>query len=195
MNTQNLALGLVVVLAFTGAYLGSKRPVAVERVVETVVGAVPGGDFYNPVTFRTGVEHKFSSVASTSNASLTLVARDIVNDGVLLNTIIHEPIVGDVTITFPASSSLSHILKEVGATARQCWTNGTTTSGIDITFAAGAGIDFLTASSSITGGAPILTALADQEVCFDFTRKYRNVNQKTTAGDISAKVTRFVDGD
>lgn len=204
MNTQNTALYLVaglVVAGLLGGFAGAKvgSPVVVEKVVREVVeqsfGAFPGGDFTEPITAFSGMVLRNTNNASTSNANLTLAVGDISRNGFLYDTIIHEPIVGDVTITLPASSTLANILPVVGATARQCIHNGTTTAGIDITFVSGTGVDLQIASTTNAGSPYALTALADATVCFDWIRKYRNAAQKTIPGDFVVNMVRFVDGD
>lgn len=209
MELKNLGLGLVVtalVALVAGAVGGAtlSKPIVIDKVVRQVVeqsfGATPGGDFTQQVNLMGGTIQSHFTAASTSNASLTLGAADMAPNGIPYDTVIHEPIVGDVTITFPASSTLVNMVPRVGDKARQCWVNGTTTAGIDITFAAGTGIDFLISSSTTANtaqgaSAVLLTALADQSVCFDFTRKYRNRTDKTIPGDIQVAVTRYVDGD
>lgn len=54
----------------------------------------------------------------------------------------------DFTYTLPASNTLTTLLPNLGESAQWCFGNSTTTSGIDLIFVAGTGIDLEMASSS-----------------------------------------------
>lgn len=61
MNKQTLGLMLVIAaVAFSGAFIGGKRPALVERVVEKTFGASPGPDRFSPCESRNGIEQCFN---------------------------------------------------------------------------------------------------------------------------------------
>ena len=141
------------------------------------------GSFSGLLTLNAGTLHSYPNSTSTTATTQTLVQADILN----YDTILLTPNTGDLTLTWPATSTLTSLVPTAGDTAKQCMHNASTTSGIDITIAAGTGIDLMTASSSILGGAPVLTILSNQVGCFTYIRQ--------TDTDISMLFERFVNGD
>lgn len=151
------------------------------------------GNFVNFIssvlaTFNAGILHSYVNSTSTTATAYTLVPDDIVD----YESVIITPNKGDLTLTFPASSTLSEFVPTAGDWAEQCWYNASTTAGIDLTFAAGTGID-LEVASSTTGaaGSIALTILADNSGCFKYIRKPATAS----AFDILVQFTRFVNGD
>lgn len=189
MTNKKLGLVLVVIVAIAiGGYFLPVAQNAVERVVEKTVGAFPSPTIYEALELLGGTTFGKVNSTSTLATSYTLLARDVVG----FDTVVITPNVGDITLTLPASSTMPHFVPKVGQRVKQCWVNATTTSGIDITFAAGTGIDLEYASSTESGaGVPALTILANSSACFEFIRK----PVSATAFDIVAQFTRFVDGD
>lgn len=151
------------------------------------VGAFPGNEITEPVEFRGGTQGSHYKSTSSPVTTYTAVRGDFGTADAFYNLVSYTPTVGDVTVTFPASSSLNTLVRRSGATSRQCWHNASTTAGIDITFAAGTGIDIQTSSSSITGGGPVLTLLSNQTGCFTYIRQ--------ADSDITVLYERFVAGD
>ena len=142
--------------------------------------------------FDGGVIRSYNNSTTTTATSQTLAAADIAPSGIPYDTVFITPNTGDLTLTFPASSTLSAFIPTAGDMAEQCWYNASTTAGIDITFAAGTGVD-LEVASSTSGGlqSPVLTMLADSGTCFTYVRKPAT----TAAFDILLLMTRFVNGD
>lgn len=140
-------------------------------------------------TFDAGILHSYTSSTSTIATAQTLVAADITN----YESVIFTPNRDSVTLTFPASSTLSAFVPTAGDWAEQCWYNATTTAAKTITFAAGTGIDLeRIATSTISGsGGPMLAIPAGGSACIKYVR------QPATAStfDISVLVTNYIDAD
>lgn len=185
-NTFKLVLTVAVVIAIAGLFL----PVG-NTVIERVLGSNAGPDHYDLQSFQGGLVERNYFATSTTATTQTFAARDIAPGGALYSTLAVTPNTGDITITLPASSTMSSVLPVAGMSATQCWYNASTTAGIDITIAAGTGIDLEVASSTITDGAPALTVLSDNSGCFRWTRKAATAS----AFDFSVLFTRFVNGD
>ena len=145
----------------------------------SVLGAA---SFAGLVTLNAGQLRSYSN-STTSNASLALIQADILNYDTVLMTLA----VGGVTVTFPATSTLTSFVPTAGDMAQQCWFNATTTTGSVglITFAGGTGMDVELAST--TAALPLLTVPATDSACFTFIRK--------TNTDIVMQMTTFTDGD
>ena len=184
MTNSKLSLGvaLVALVIAIGGYF----------VKQEVQLAGTGSTYTEVLEFLGGIVYGNSVSTTTTATTYTLTANDIAPRGVLKDVILITPNTGDLTLTFPASSTMPHVLPTVGKMAKQCWYNASTTAGIDITFAAGTGID-LEVASSTSGGqqTAVLTVLANSSVCFTYIRKPAT----TAAFDISVLMTRFVDGD
>lgn len=138
------------------------------------------------ITLNAGVLHSYNNSTSTP-ASLTLAASDILN----YESVTMKPTVGAITVTFPASSTLSALVPNAGDRVKQCWYNATTTAASTITFAAGTGLDLEIASTTVLTGATSLILGADNSACFEFQRKGSGPN----ASDIVLRFLRFSDGD
>ena len=185
---------VVVAIIALGSYQFPKvqTQVQIDSIVEQVkrvFGANPGPVSLVLQEFNGGVQYGKVNSTSTNNTTLTLVASDIVSrvDGAAYDTVIMTPQVGDVTFTFPASSTLSHFIPKTGQRAEQCWQNASSTTGIDITFAAGTGIDLETASSTITD----LTLSNGNFACFKFVR----ATSTASTFDIGVLMTEYNNGD
>src|SRR3990167_9812258 len=170
---QNVLVGLVLVavLGIGGALITKDNvvtvnsPVTVEAPAQSY-GVASGPDQSFLASFFGGIIYG-NNRATTTPASMTLAAADLL----YYDSVAMYPDVGDVTITFPASSTLKALVPKAGQIARQCWYNATTTSGIDITFASGTGVDLEIASTTTGGGAITLVLNADNSACFEFQRK------------------------
>lgn len=130
--------------------------------------------------FDGGILMSYTSSTSTTATTQTLVAADITN----YSTVILTPNTNSVTLTLPASSTLSAFVPTAGDWAQQCWINATSSAAKNITFAAGTGIDLEVSSSS-------LVIAPGNSGCFRFLRKPATAS----AFDIIAQFTTFVDGD
>ena len=185
MNKVNLSLGvaLVAVVIATGAFF-----------VKTQVqfGANPGPLQTNHAEFVGGVTYEKVKATSTDSTTLTLTAGDIAekSTGAAWDTVIMTPQVGDLALTLPASSTLKYFLPKSGYRARQCWQNASSTSGIDITFAANTGI-VLQKATSTSGGIGLPTIGPSSVGCFDFIR----ATSTASTFDIVAAFTEFKDAD
>ncbi len=131
-------------------------------------------------TLSGGLTFDYTNSTSTKRTTQTLTAADISN----YSTIIMTPNTDALTLTLPASSTLSALIPNAGDWTVQCWVNATSTATATLTFAAGNGIDLEVASSS-------LIIYPGNSGCFRFIRKPATA----TAFDIIAQFTAFVDGD
>lgn len=140
------------------------------------------------VTHDAGTLASYTNSTSSVQTSQTLAASDIAN----YSSVIFTPNVGSITLTLPASSTLSAFLPTAGDWTQQCWLNATSSAGKKITFAAGTGIDLEVASSTATTqGTPGLFIGPGDSACFRFIRKPATAS----AFDIAAQLTSFIDGD
>lgn len=184
MNKNIMGVALVAVLVIAiGAYWFPR--------VQAVLGSNPGPDHYELQTFQGGLVEKFYVATSTTATTQTLAVGDIAPGGTLYSTVALRPNVDDVIFTLPASSTMKSVLPVAGMSATQCWYNASTTAGIDITIAAGVGIDLEVASSTVLESDPVLTILSDSSGCFRWTRKAATAS----TFDFSVLFSRFVDGD
>lgn len=142
-------------------------------------------------TFDAGLTLSYTNSTSTTATAETALAADIAN----YSTVIMTPNTGAITVTLPASSTLSSFIPTAGDRMDQCWYNATGTAAATITFAAGAGIDLEVASSTGKNAQGVastnLTIGAGNSGCFTFIRKPANA----TTFDIVAELVTFVDGD
>lgn len=83
-------------------------------------------------------------LATTTPDNITLAASDIQNYSVIEM----NPTVGDITVTMPASSTLTTFIPTAGQIGRLFFQNSTTTNGIDITLANGTGVYVNTGSTT-----------------------------------------------
>lgn len=175
---------VAIVLIAIGGYAFPKSKT---QIIRETLGAFPGPSIFNALELRGGTT--FGSVNSTTTpASMTLRVSDVKD----FDTVIIRPTSAAAakTLTFFASSTAPHWLPRAGDTQRTCFLNATTTSGVNLVFAAGTGIDLQTASSSATD----LTILPDNTACFTFTRKAQQ-SSVTNSFDIEASFVEFTDGD
>lgn len=142
-------------------------------------------------TFDAGVTYSYTNSTSTVATTQTLSAADIAN----YTTVIITPNTGALTLTLPATSTLSAFIPVAGDRAEQCWYNATSTGAATTTFAAGVGFDIEVASS--TGRVAQGLASTNLSIgpgnsgCFKFIRKPATA----TTFDIVAQFTSFMDGD
>lgn len=147
----------------------------------TMTGAATLGGL---ATLNAGQLRSYTNTTSTIATTQTLVEADILN----YDTVLFTPNYGHVTLTFPATSTWTNYIPTAGDMAEQCWYNTTSTASINITFAAGTGMDLQrVATSTMSGPLGILAVPTGQAVCFKFLRQ--------TDTDVSALMTEFADVD
>lgn len=150
MNNK-FTVALVVVVAIIVTWVGVTYPktpveVSVDQVVnevKTKLGALSGPDIYFPVSLNSGVVTGGEYATSTSGAQMPLLAPSIEN----ISTIRATLNVQDATLTFPASSTIG-FMRNPGDTRVYWVKNATTTAAMDITFAAGTGVNFKNATTT-----------------------------------------------
>lgn len=192
MDKQTIGLLLVIAgVAFSGAFIGGKRPAVVERVVEKTFGAVAG-------SFHTEVQ-EFAAGFSTGGAGCTATST-IGSVGTLQATgdtsLAREEVTcvdftvnqADVTLTLAASTS-GWYPRGVGSVKRLFIRNASTTATADIVLAGGTGIN-IKGLATTTGGTIGMKTIfgdtgADNYAVIDFVR------QSDT--DIDALVSTFID--
>lgn len=183
MDKKNLVLSavvsLVVVLIIAPLFKGT---------VERVVGAQPGPDFLNPVVFEESVTFSPPYTATTTNigTAATLTQNDLISTG-YFGVTLGGADEADFTYTFPASTTLTNFLPDVGSKKTISFFNvSSSTSEHVLIFAAGTGIDLEFASSSVAGTQPSPLGVEDGDTArFEFERQ---PTLSGTPGDITARV-------
>jgi len=174
-----LIIGFLVLSSFLGGSESVQAPVPEPKDV----GAIDISRITNLFRFDAGVTRSYTNATSTDVTSYTAVAADIVNYDIVLIT----PTKGSLTITLPASSTLSSFVPTAGDMAEQCWHNATTTAGITLTIATATGIDLETASSTVTGPVNSLAIPSNGFACLKYIRK----TATASAFDIGVLVNRY----
>ena len=136
---------LIGIIVATVAFVGlAVRPIDVKpadiQIVtmgDQTLGASPGSDFFNDVRSR-GMFTQGGGVLSTSTDSTAMVPTAATFDYGLIQV---TPTVGDLTYTFPASSTLYAMIPSPGDSRTVMIYNASTTAGIDVIFAAGTGTE------------------------------------------------------
>ena len=188
-------VSLFVVYAFTPP----RGPI--ERIREIIregkegsdLGAFPGGELNGPLAFRDQVSFvPRVSATTTTGSSATLVAADIVN------TQYHIVTLGgaqdtDFTYTLPASTTMYHFLPRVGERSEDiCFFNTatSTSSGADLVFAGGTGVDLVVATTT----RPVPLGVPEEQLaCLAFTRQ--PTLSPTVPGDFTAVLKLYFDAD
>ena len=163
-------IAILVTIAIAGSYYFPQ--------VQKQLGAVPGTTHTEAEEFIGGFSLGLVNSTTTSVASYTLIANDLANarQGALYDTILFTKTVGasgggnlsTTTLTFPASSTMSHILPRTGMRHEQCWVSATSTSAqLGFILAAGTGFDFMTSSTTPTD----LTVNGGAVACLKFIRQ------------------------
>lgn len=143
MNNSKTSVALVVILLIAiGSYFFPANKTVVERVVEQL-GASSGTSHSFLESFESGLSVGGEYATSTSGAQMPLVAGAIEN----VSTIRATLNVVDTTLTFPASSTIG-FMRNSGDTRVYWVKNATTTAAMDITFAAGTGMNFKNATTT-----------------------------------------------
>lgn len=118
--------------------------------------------------FDAGILRSYTNSTSTTATSQTLVQADILNYDTMLIT----PNTGSLTLTLPASSTLTSVVPSAGDRQDICIVNGTSTAAITIKLAAGTGIDLYTVATSTISGAGGVLPIGPQVMgCVTFVRQ------------------------
>jgi hypothetical protein len=128
-----LVISLVVVAALgVGAYFFPTLPAP--QIVTQTVGAVPGTDFLEPVRLWLG-QRGAVLATSTLGTACTLTSDQLYKFSAFEFT----PNTASATWTLPATSTMTNLMKSAGDTMEWTFQNATTSTGINVTLAAGAG--------------------------------------------------------
>lgn len=151
------------------------------------------GNFVANLFAKGGITFSYTNSTSTVATTQTLNAADLEVAGAAYSTVVFTPNTASVTLTFPASSTLSVFLPNAGDRTEQCWLNATGTAATKITFAAGTGWDFEVASTTLAAAATVAQSplLPGNSTCFRFVRKAATAS----TFDIIAQLVTYVDGD
>jgi hypothetical protein len=119
-------------------------------------------------TFDAGTLKSYTNSTSTTATTYTLLQADILNYDTMLIT----PNTNSLTLTLPASSTLTTMIPTAGDRQELCIINGTTTASKTITFTAGTGDDLYTVATSTISGAGGVLPIGPQVMgCFTFARQ------------------------
>jgi len=139
-----LALGLSLV-----GVLGNEGSV-VREIVREQVGAAPGPDHRNGVEYfydglADGGGCMATSTASSGNVAGTLTAAQMQRHNCFKVTVNAQ---GGMTLTLPATSTMSSVLPAVGMHRTWIIENATSTTGTTLTVAAGTGINLVSVTTN-----------------------------------------------
>jgi len=127
-------LVVILVIATAGAYYFPKG----NTVVERIVGAIPGPDIYDHLTFHQGFTKGGTQVATSSTASsYTLTTKEIRKEVSYLSWTVNV----NTTLTTMASTSAPLSDLKTGESFSLYFHNASTTAAATATFAAGTGVD------------------------------------------------------
>lgn len=136
------------------------------------------------VTLNGGQLRSYTNSTSTTATTYTAVQADILN----YDTILMTPNTAAITITLPATSTLTSMVPAAGDRQETCIYNATSTTAATITLAAGAGMDLeRTATSTVTGSTGVLAIAGRNSACLTFIREPDT--------DISVLMQNFIDAD
>lgn len=146
MNRKYILWGGVLLLILA---LGVIFPRPITELTDKIIekfGAIPGPDVYFPVFFHDGlIDGGGVRATSTNDITATLLAADFDKEKMIVFT----PNVTGITLTLPASSTMTSFLPNAGENREIILCNGTTTSGASFTLAEGTGINLHQATSSL----------------------------------------------
>lgn len=145
---------------------------------------ITGAGSGRPPAIDAGLTKSYTNSTSTTATSETLAQSDILG----YDTIFLNPTGGAVTLTLPATSTLTTLVPTAGDRQDTCIFNASSTAGINITLAAGTGIDLdIVATSTITSPLGVLKIGPNNSGCLTFIRQ--------ASTDISALLTVFGNAD
>lgn len=168
---SKLTLGIALVAVVIAALAFLKSPV---QSPAPVVGAESGPTHTNAQEFLAGLTQGFVNATSSSVATYTLVAGDLVRQGAFYDTIQFEKTgaVATTTWTLVASSSLSNVLPLPGQRASICFSVATSTGFPGLALAEGTGWDIVAASSTaVVTGAGSRTVYGGTASCGQVIRQ------------------------
>jgi hypothetical protein len=160
-------------------------------------GAIPGNEILEHINLRAGYEYtpRYLST-STPQAGAGITAGDM-QATLLTNYEYVKVSLGgaadtDFTWTLPASTSLRSFLPYVGATKEVCFFSNATTSssGADLIFAAGTGIDLKMAQATTT--TTFFSVAEEDEGCIVFKR---SPQEDGDLGNLTAIWNNYIDQD
>lgn len=196
MDKKTVILTVVISLAASllVAVLRGTPPVStiIEKVTE--IGAFPGGDIYTPVVFRSDLTSGEPFVATTTPATLT---GHTINENFLLSGNYFVVTIGgasavNYTYTFPASTSLRSIVPSIGQSSKKCFFVTASSTAPELVFAAGTGVDFVHASTTVA--LQTISVPTEVPACLTFQRQPAGV-APFTAGDIHVWLDLGVNSD
>lgn len=141
MNLSKLSLGASVLAVVLSVVVFTRPAQVVREVVTEYLGSSQTESFLKEFQQSFVVGGRIAS--STTGTTGTLTASQLEN----INMFDYTLNVADVTLTLPASSTFSYI-RNPGDTKVVYVRNATTTAAMDITFAAGTGLNLKKASST-----------------------------------------------
>jgi len=199
MTDKKVVVGLVVVaLIAIGSYF-----VKTEVKVPSF-GADSGPTHLIAQEFLGGSVRGLVNSTSTTLATYTMVAADLANprQGAFYDTYLHlkTGAVATTTNTFPATSTLAHVLPRAGMRTDICFVVATSTGGAGMIIAEGTGWKFVVASSTriqtasglapasavsrtITGGQPTCGMIVRERV-FNDSAGFVETATSTIPGDL-----------
>ena len=198
-----LAIGSVAAIAYSsygtpkvvveGNYIEAFQPVEIGQapIVEgEVLGSGSGQDHYVPERFWAGF-------GGGVYATTTIGTAETITEGLLQKYSVFEitPLVGALTWTLPATSTLSNLLRNEGDTQRWIFHNATTTTGATFTLAKGAGWDLVGVDGNVDviAGAAVGSQVYMMAEC---TRlKTSTSTYITMAGTIACAITENIAAD
>ena len=153
-----LAIGSVAAIGYSGYgtpkvvvegnYIEATQPVEIGQVAPVVEGEVLGSgsgqDHYV-------VERFWAGFGGGIYATTTIGTAETITEGLLQKYSVFEitPLVGALTWTLPATTTLSNLLKNEGDTQRWIFHNATTTAGATFTLAKGNGWDLVGVDANV----------------------------------------------
>ena len=141
---KNYIIGGIAVLALIVALVGVYKPSVIN------VGGDAGPDHYGLQTFLGGTLNSTGIATSSLSTAVTVSANDFRGWVSSSGCVSYTPNLGNITLTFPASSTVSDVVPKANDNATFCIRNATTTAETLITFATGLGMNLNVASSSAT---------------------------------------------
>ena len=145
---NNYIIGGIAVLALIVALVGAFKPSVIPSVVN--VGGSAGPTHTEKQEFLGGILNSGGVATSSLSTAVTVSANDFRGWVSSSGCVSYTPNLGNITLTFPASSTVSDVVPKANDNATFCIRNATTTANTIITFAVGTGMNLNVASSSAT---------------------------------------------
>jgi len=185
MNKILVTVSILAIVAMIITVLAVLRPVKVE-LPESQFGGT-SYDIYHPLKVH-GAFNWGGKVFATTTASTaeTLAGSDLAT----YDYIDVMSTTGALTYTLPATSTMISLLPDVGSTRKWLFHNATSSSGITLTLAAGAGMDLVAASTTVATIVDVLNPTEWAELtCTQIY--YRSADNQ----NIMCIITRLLDAD